>query len=64
MTAVEYVALANEPGRHGYKIVGTFGSVNEADAWLVERKLDGIVKPLVAPEDWRPDSGAFDDKAL
>lgn len=56
-----FVLIANEPGRHGFDLVGTFDTVEAADAWAAERKLDGMVKPLVAPADWKPDDGSLDD---
>lgn len=60
--AATWAAVANEPGRHGFDLVGGFESKVAAEEWLSERKLSGIVKPLVAPDAWEPNDGSADDE--
>lgn len=65
MTRAGFVVLANEPGRHGFDMVGPFDTAAEGAAWLEANKLSGTIppKPLVAPEDWKPNDGSHDDEA-
>ena len=64
VTMTEFVLIAQEPGRHGFSVVGGFDSVEAAEKWRDERKLDGMVKSLVASADWREKDGSMDDEAL
>jgi hypothetical protein len=60
-----FVFLANEPGRHGFDIVGPFDTPQDAEAFRAKHKLSGSIepKPLIAPEDWQPNDGSGDDEA-
>lgn len=63
-----YVLIANERGRHGFDIVGLFDTEEEAVAFSRKHKLSEwssgpSVKPLVAPENWKPNDGSMDDES-
>lgn len=58
-----FAVLANEPGRHGFDLVGPFETREHASAWLTENGLRDDVSPkrLIAPGDWKPNDGSGDD---
>lgn len=59
-----FAAIVNERGRHGFDIVVGFESRTAAETWLSEHKVEGIVQPSVAPDDWKPNDGSFDDDSM
>lgn len=60
-----FAVIANQPGRHGFDVVGPFETRDAASGWLSgNAAIEGFVKPLTAPDQWEPNDGSRDDEPL